>query len=98
MVEGHSHLGHGHALVVDRNRVQFHEWTRGTVLLLELGLIWLQHSNLAPSMEEQRDRTHPQDQHEEDYQHLLRSHDYFGSWKEMEEEKFIKVWRKNNFV
>lgn len=85
VVEGHSHLWDGHAFVVYGDGVQFNEGTRGAVLLLELGLIWLQHANLAPSMEEQGDRTNPQDQHEEHYQHLFRSHDYFGSWNGKEE-------------
>lgn len=45
-----------------------------SVLLLKLRLIWLEHADLAPSIEEQSDGSHPQDQDKNDDQGLLRSH------------------------
>lgn len=46
-------------LIVYRNGIDFGEGTWGAVLLLKLGLIWLQHSDLAPPVEEQRNSAHP---------------------------------------
>lgn len=47
-----------------------------SVLLLEFRLVWLEHADLAPSIEKQGDCSHPQDQNKNDDQGLLGSHHY----------------------
>lgn len=47
-----------------------------SVLLLKFRLVRLEHADLAPPIEEQGDSGHPQHQHEDDDQGLLRANYY----------------------
>lgn len=44
-----------------------------TRLLLEFRLVWFEHTNLAPAIEEQHDGTSPDHQHEANDYHLMGS-------------------------
>lgn len=57
-----------------RLMVDVYHGTAAAMFLVELGLIWLQHANLTPSVEEEGNGCHPQYQHEDDDQCLLRPH------------------------
>lgn len=59
--------------------IQIDQGTRAAMLLLELGLIRLQHTYLAPTIKEEHDGTHPQDEHESHDEHLLGAHDDLGA-------------------
>lgn len=50
-------------------------------MCLEFRLIRFQHTNFAPAMKEQSDRTHPQDKHEQYDENLLRVHNQLRPWK-----------------
>jgi hypothetical protein len=51
----------GYYLQANRT-VHINHRTAGSVLLLELGLIWLQHTDLAPAVKEQCDGCYPENQ------------------------------------
>lgn len=75
-------------MVVDGSqRLDVYQRTRRSMLLLELGLVRLEHADLAPPIEEQHDGTRPQDEHETDNDHLFRAHD--DPWA---------VWRILSFI
>lgn len=48
------------------------------VMLAKLGLIGFQHSYLAPTVEEEGYRSHPQDKDQDDYQDFLAPHYHLG--------------------
>lgn len=56
------------------DRIYIDQGTGAAMLLLELGLIGLQHAYLAPAIEEEHDGAHPQDEHEPNNEHLLGAH------------------------
>jgi len=53
-------------------------WAGRAMRLTEFGLVWLQHPNLAPPIEEEGDGTHPEQEHDQDDPNFLPPHNHCG--------------------
>ena len=61
--------------------INIHQWTGRPMLLLEFGLIGLQHSYFTPTIKEQNNGPHPQHKNKTHNEHFFGADNNFGTWK-----------------